>query len=229
VLRYGAFRRKSSRGSGGCGGPGPALKKVLGRHGPIDMKSLIAQALQMGMKATTATGPGPPSSSGRLLRILRCSMKAGRRLQEFWLSFTERSLLPQLEHAFLQVHCGCCRSHRRQLRGVHHGQERDRVRHPGLRPRGSVVHRTSRRVEGLYLPGFSAKDAALDIGDSVITETAGIGGFAMALHGDCEIRGGSARTRSDTPGRCTKSPRRRTTPIRSLRLISGVRPQGLTC
>jgi hypothetical protein len=30
------------------------------------------------------------------------------------------------------------------------------------------------------LPGFSAKDAAPDIGDSVITETAGIGGFAMA-------------------------------------------------
>ena len=35
-------------------------------------------------------------------------------------------------------------------------------------------------MEGLYLPGFSADDAAPDIGDSVITETAGIGGFAMA-------------------------------------------------
>jgi hypothetical protein len=35
-------------------------------------------------------------------------------------------------------------------------------------------------VDGLYLPGFSAEDAAPDIGDSVITETAGIGGFAMA-------------------------------------------------
>ena len=35
-------------------------------------------------------------------------------------------------------------------------------------------------VEGLYLPGFSASDAARDIGDSVITETSGIGGFAMA-------------------------------------------------
>jgi hypothetical protein len=35
-------------------------------------------------------------------------------------------------------------------------------------------------VEGLYLPGYSAKDAAPDIGDSVITETAGIGGFCMA-------------------------------------------------
>jgi len=35
-------------------------------------------------------------------------------------------------------------------------------------------------VEGLYLPGFSAADAGRDIGDSVITETSGIGGFAMA-------------------------------------------------
>jgi hypothetical protein len=33
---------------------------------------------------------------------------------------------------------------------------------------------------GLYFPGFQAEDASGDIGDSVITETAGIGGFAMA-------------------------------------------------
>jgi hypothetical protein len=35
-------------------------------------------------------------------------------------------------------------------------------------------------VDGLFFPGYSADDAAPDIGDSVITETAGIGGFAMA-------------------------------------------------
>jgi len=34
--------------------------------------------------------------------------------------------------------------------------------------------------QGLYFPGFEAKDASGDIGDSTITETAGIGGFAMA-------------------------------------------------
>src|SRR4030065_72658 len=34
--------------------------------------------------------------------------------------------------------------------------------------------------DGLYFPGFSAADANPDIGDSAITETAGIGGFAMA-------------------------------------------------
>jgi hypothetical protein len=35
-------------------------------------------------------------------------------------------------------------------------------------------------VKALYFPGFTEKDANPDIGDSVITETAGIGGFAMA-------------------------------------------------
>ena len=34
--------------------------------------------------------------------------------------------------------------------------------------------------DGLYFPGFTADDANRDIGDSTITETAGIGAFAMA-------------------------------------------------
>ena len=35
-------------------------------------------------------------------------------------------------------------------------------------------------VKALYFPGFTEKDANPDIGDSTITETAGVGGFAMA-------------------------------------------------
>ena len=34
--------------------------------------------------------------------------------------------------------------------------------------------------EGLFLPGYGPGDANPDIGDSAITETAGLGGFAMA-------------------------------------------------
>ena len=34
-------------------------------------------------------------------------------------------------------------------------------------------------VEGLFFPGYTPADAAPDLGDSAITETAGIGGFAM--------------------------------------------------
>ena len=35
-------------------------------------------------------------------------------------------------------------------------------------------------VDGLYFPGYTVKDAAADLGDSAITETNGLGGFAMA-------------------------------------------------
>jgi hypothetical protein len=35
-------------------------------------------------------------------------------------------------------------------------------------------------IDGLYLTGFGPEDANRDIGDSTITETVGIGGFAMA-------------------------------------------------
>ena len=35
-------------------------------------------------------------------------------------------------------------------------------------------------VDDLYFPGYGITDAAADLGDSTITETAGLGGFAMA-------------------------------------------------
>ena len=35
-------------------------------------------------------------------------------------------------------------------------------------------------IDGLFLPGFTADDANPDIGDSAITETAGLGGFTLA-------------------------------------------------
>jgi len=34
-------------------------------------------------------------------------------------------------------------------------------------------------VEGLFFPGYTVEDAAPDLGDSAITETLGVGGFAM--------------------------------------------------
>ena len=37
----------------------------------------------------------------------------------------------------------------------------------------------SPRIQGLYQPGFSEKDAGLDMGDSAITETVGWGGFVL--------------------------------------------------
>jgi len=42
-----------------------------------------------------------------------------------------------------------------------------------------LVHRAAGKVKALY-SRFTEADANPDIGDSTITETAGIGGFAMA-------------------------------------------------
>jgi hypothetical protein len=46
--------------------------------------------------------------------------------------------------------------------------------------KGTWFTTPSPMVDGLFFPGYSKNDAAHDIGDSSITETAGIGGFAMA-------------------------------------------------
>ncbi len=47
-------------------------------------------------------------------------------------------------------------------------------------------------VDGLYFPGYSIADAAPDLGESAITETAGLGGFAIAAD---EFRGESGGDR----------------------------------
>ena len=43
-----------------------------------------------------------------------------------------------------------------------------------------MVHRAALTPSGLYLGNYGPDDANPDIGDSAITETAGLGGFAMA-------------------------------------------------
>ena len=40
----------------------------------------------------------------------------------------------------------------------------------------------AQRVIGPMFAGYTQEDAGLDMGDSAITETYGVGGFAMALH-----------------------------------------------
>src|SRR2546428_7401648 len=49
------------------------------------------------------------------------------------------------------------------------------------------------RIDGLYLTGYSADDAGLDMGDSAITETVGWGGFGLGgAPGILSLGGGTA-------------------------------------
>ena len=73
-------------------------------------------------------------------------------------------------------------------------------------------------VEGLYLGAYGPDDANPDIGDSAITETVGLGGFAMAgAPAIVRFVGGTVADALRTTRRCTRSPspRTRRTPCRS--------------
>jgi hypothetical protein len=182
VLRYGAYapevieRLRWMRDH-----LAPALQVALAAHGPLDLRSIIAQALQMGDEGHNRNRAGtslvirelapflvesdlPRAEVARVLRFISGN-------DHFFLNLTmpaaKAALMPLASIPWSTVVSVMARN------GTDFG-----VRIAGLGERWFVA--PSPRVEGLYLPGFSAADAAPDIGDSVITETSGIGGFAMA-------------------------------------------------
>ena len=182
VLRYGAFSDEVlARLRWMAEDLGPALKKTLGRHGAIDMKSLIAQALQMGDEGHNRNRAGTSlfirEIAPDLVRLDESREKIARIL----------AFIHGNDHFFLNLSmpsCKCTVDAAASIEGssvvttmARNGTEFG-IRVSGLGDQWFTG--PAGIVEGLYLPGFSPKDAARDIGDSVITETAGIGGFAMA-------------------------------------------------
>jgi hypothetical protein len=182
VLRYGAFSDEVlARLRWMAEDLGPALKKALGRHGAIDMKSLIAQALQMGDEGHNRNRAGTSLFIREIAPDL-VRLDESREKIAGILAFIHGN-----DHFFLNLSmptCKCTVDAAASVEGssvvttmARNGTEFG-IRVSGLGDQWFTG--PASRVEGLYLPGFSEKDAALDIGDSVITETAGIGGFAMA-------------------------------------------------
>ena len=182
VLRYGAFSDEVlARLRWMAEDLGPALKKTLGRHGAIDMKSVIAQALQMGDEGHNRNRAGTSLFIREIAPDL-VRLDESREKIAGILAFIHGN-----DHFFLNLSmptCKCTVDAAASVEGssvvttmARNGTEFG-IRVSGLGDQWFTG--PAGRVEGLYLPGFSEKDAALDIGDSVITETAGIGGFAMA-------------------------------------------------
>jgi hypothetical protein len=182
VLRYGAYSDEVLQRLAWMRDElGPVLARAIQAHGPIDLRSLIAQALQMGDKGHNRNRAGTSLLIRQLGPVLVDSETArdavARVLRfldgndHFFLNLTmaasKSAVAPIADVAWSTVVSTMARN------GTDFG-----VRLSGLGESWFTAAATM--VEGLYLPGFSASDAAPDIGDSVITETAGIGGFAMA-------------------------------------------------
>ena len=182
VLRYGAYyagvldRLRWIEGT-----LAPVVARALELAGGLDLKALIAQALQMGDEGHNRNKAGS-ALLGRLLGpfVVRAGASAEQEAEVFRY-FADNDL------AALNPVMAACKATMDAAHGVPHSSlvtvmARNGtdfgIRVSGLGDRWFVGPAAVPR--GLYFPGFTAKDANPDVGDSAITETAGIGGFAMA-------------------------------------------------
>ncbi|SIQ51197.1 Protein of unknown function [Alkalispirochaeta americana] len=159
----------------------PILKKALELHGPLDMKNLIAQVLQMGDEGHNRNRAGTSLFIREMAPYLVMLDEEKEKLAKVFRFMHEN------DHFFLNLTMPASKCTVDAAAGIEgsslvytmarNGTEFG-IRLAGLPDRWFTGPASV--VDGLYLPGFSADDAARDVGDSVITETCGIGGFAMA-------------------------------------------------
>jgi hypothetical protein len=159
----------------------PILAKALRKHGPLDLRTLIAQALQMGDEGhnrnRAATSLFIRELAPHLARLAEADDAVARIFDflngndHFTLNLSMAAGKCSLDAAADVPGSSLVTVMARN--GTDFG-----IRISGTGDRWFTA--PAPKVAGLYLPGFSEADAAPDIGDSAITETAGYGGFAMA-------------------------------------------------
>ena len=159
---------------------GPAMNAALQQLGGIELRPIIAQALHMGDECHNRNS----AASSLLFKRLTPALLKTNLAQ----SDTARVLefIAGNDHFFLNISMACCKAMLDAGHGVEHStlvtaMARNGVEF-GIRVSGTGeawFTASAPMVDGLFFPGYSQADAAPDLGDSAITETAGIGGFAM--------------------------------------------------
>jgi len=159
----------------------PTLKAALAITGPIDLKPMMAQALHMGDEMHNRN----VASSALLFRKLASAMmKADVKAADIAASM---DFFTANDFSFLNVSMAACKAMMDAAHGVEGSSLVTTMARNGVEfgvrvsgTGGQWFTTPAPRVNGLYFPGYSIADAAPDLGDSAITETCGIGGFAMA-------------------------------------------------
>ena len=159
---------------------GPTLSRALAATGPIDLKSITAQALQMGDEGhnrnVAATSLFVRGLAPTLVRTANEADAAAA------LDFLRGN-----DHFFLNLSMAACKASLDAAHGVPGSTVVTAMSRNGvdfgvrLSGAGDAWYTAPVGVpDGLYFPGYGPEDANPDLGDSSITETCGIGGFAMA-------------------------------------------------
>ncbi len=183
VLRYGAYSQEvieKLRWMDNVVGPllADALEAI---ENGIDIRALLAESLHMGDEGHNRNKAGSTLFTAKLAPLIAQLAKENSVAAEV-LQFLGNNALSVLN----PVMAAC-----KAMADAGHGVEGSTVMtvmarngtELGIRVSGLGAHWFTGPVgqpDGLYFPGFTADDASGDIGDSTITETVGIGGFAMA-------------------------------------------------
>jgi hypothetical protein len=182
VLRYGAYSAEViERLRWMSAVLGPVLQAAVRANGPVDVTAILAQMVQMGDEAHNRNRAG----TLMLLRELTPAMV------ESGFPTTDVAEVARFvggnDHFFLNLAMPACKLALDSARGVPGATMVVAMARNGtdfgiqVAGTGDAWFTGPAQVpQGLYLGDFGPDDANPDIGDSAITETIGLGGFAMA-------------------------------------------------
>ena len=151
---------------------GPAMSKALKQSGPIDLKSLTAQALSMGDEVHN--------------RNIAATCLFARILAPY-LPIDVLQFFQKNDHFYLNFSMACAKSILDSAHNIENSTIVTAMARNGVEfairmsgTGGEWFRQPAPVINGLYFPGYSESDANPDLGDSAITETVGLGGFSMA-------------------------------------------------
>ena len=161
---------------------GPVLAEALALTGEgLDMRSLLAESLQMGDEGHNRNKAGSILFTAKLAPSIVRTRASKEEIGQVLQFMVDNALI------VLNPVMAACKA----MADAGHGVEGSTIMTAMARNGTDLGIRVSglgnrwftgpsQVPDGLYFPGFTSADANPDIGDSTITETAGIGAFAMA-------------------------------------------------
>ncbi len=182
VLRYGAYDREVvERLHWMTDVLGPLLRRAVAGAGPVDIKAVIAQMVQMGDEGHNRNRAGTLMLLRELLPAMIDSGAPSSDVAE------SVRFVSQNDHFFLNLVMPACKLQTVAADAIPGCTVLTTMARNGT-DFGIQVSGTGREwftgpaqvADGLYLGSYGPEDANPDIGDSAITETAGLGGFSMA-------------------------------------------------
>ncbi|NHA66667.1 YlbE family protein [Phycicoccus flavus] len=182
VLRYGAYGPEVIDRLRWMGGVlGPILQQAVRSVGPVDVRAIVAQMLQMGDEGHNRNRAGSLMLLRELLPGMITADASSSDVAEA-VRFSGAN-----EHFFLNLGMPACKLATLAAEGIPGSTVVTTMARNGtdfgIRTAGTGdawFTGPANTPEGLFLGDFGPDDANPDIGDSAITETGGIGGFAMA-------------------------------------------------